>query len=253
MQDPWLDRISEYIDGDMGPADARAFETHLAGCADCRATLETVRGIVAAAAALADHAPVRDLWPGIAAGIAADAVTPAPDAAVAATPAGYGAVRPDAARGSIPLRAVDARRFSFSTRQLAAAALVLMSVSAGAAWLLTGTGSSDAVYQQGTIFQAAGSEPADVRMVGVPEPAAPPQPSATTIDEALAAARASLDPATVEVLERSIESINAAIADAHAALEADPGNPYLQRQLDSTLQRRQDVLRRAHRVQRAGT
>jgi hypothetical protein len=235
MHDPWLDRISEYIDGDLGADDARAFETHLAGCASCRDALDALREIVAAAGTLEDRAPARDLWAGIAAGIAADAVIPAVGAP----------------GNVIPLRSAKARRFSFSMPQLGAAALVLMSISAGAAWLLTGAGSSGgAVYEQGTIFQAAGSPPSEVRLAGT-EPPAPP--TAAAIEDALSAARASLDPATVDVLERSIESINAAIADAHAALEADPGNPYLQRQLDSTLQRRQDVLRRASRVQRAGT
>jgi hypothetical protein len=213
MHDPWVDRISEYIDGDMGADEARAFETHRAGCASCRDTFEMLREIVAAARTLEDRSPARDLWTGIAAGIAADAGSPA------------GGASGDV----IPLRAPHARRFSFSMPQLAAAALVLMSVSAGAAWLVTNAGRiGGAVSEQGTIFQAAGPPPPEVRLAGTAPPM-PPQPTAGAIEDALAAARASLDPATVDVLERSIESINAAIADAHAALEADPGNPYLQR------------------------
>jgi hypothetical protein len=54
------------------------------------------------------------------------------------------------------------------------------------------------------------------------------------------------------VLERSLESIQSAIAAAEAALAADPGNSRLQRQLDSTLQRRQELAARVSRVHRGG-
>jgi hypothetical protein len=236
MHDPWMDRLSEYIDGGLDAGEARALERHVAGCDTCSVTLDELRAVVAAARAAGDQPPAQDLWAGIAAAIDADAAHAGRRVAV------------------LPLRraGAPAPRFSFSAPQLAAAALVLMSLSAGAAWLLGGGAAEGGVYEEGAIFQSAGALPDEVRLVGT-APAAPPEPSAAYIDDALAAARAVLDPATVEVLERSIEAINAAIADSHAALEADPGNPYLQRQLDSTVQRRQEVLRRAGRVQRAGT
>jgi hypothetical protein len=67
------------------------------------------------------------------------------------------------------------------------------------------------------------------------------------LERALEENRGSLDPATVEVIERSIEAIDAAILDARDALASDPGNPHLHRQLDSTMRKKLDVLRRATR------
>src|SRR5260370_8076247 len=63
MNDRWTDRLSEYVDGELGVADARALEAHLASCGDCRATLEALRRVVARARALDDRAPEADLWP----------------------------------------------------------------------------------------------------------------------------------------------------------------------------------------------
>ena len=65
------------------------------------------------------------------------------------------------------------------------------------------------------------------------------------LERALEASRERLDPATVEVVESSLEAINQALADARAALEADPANPHLQRQLESTMQKKLALLRRA--------
>ena len=39
MHDEWNDRLSEYLDGELEPAEQRALEAHLAGCAECRADL----------------------------------------------------------------------------------------------------------------------------------------------------------------------------------------------------------------------
>jgi hypothetical protein len=249
MNDPWMDRLSEYVDGELGADEAQSLERHLCSCAECRDTVSQLRAVVGAAHSLTDREPPRDLWAGIAAGLDA-----APREA-------------DGDAGVVPFRAPapTQRRFSFSEPQLAAAAMILMAVSAGSAWLLTGAGgrggaagTGDVAYEQGAIFHSAGASPEEIRLTaatpgGQPEPAALSSRHAVQVEEVLSAARESLDPATVDVLERSLQSINAALADAHAALEADPGNRYLQRQLDSTLQRRDDVLRRVSRVQRRGT
>ncbi len=46
MNDRWTDRLSEYVDGELGVADAAALEAHLPSCGDCRATLEELRRVV---------------------------------------------------------------------------------------------------------------------------------------------------------------------------------------------------------------
>jgi hypothetical protein len=119
-------------------------------------------------------------------------------------------------------------------------------------WWLSGAGSRPETAV-GAIAHTSDTPPADALLVATAPPSDRYAADTAELEAALAAARDQLDPATVEVIERSLESIDQAIADARAALDADPDNPFLTRQLDNTMQRRLDVLRRAGRVQRAGT
>jgi hypothetical protein len=64
--DPWTDRLSEYLDGELADAERAALETHLARCAACTAVLADLTALVGAARALPDRAPARDLWPELA-------------------------------------------------------------------------------------------------------------------------------------------------------------------------------------------
>jgi anti-sigma factor ChrR (cupin superfamily) len=240
MSDHWTDRLSEYIDGDMAAPEARELEQHLKACDACRVTLHELRTVIAAAAALEDAEPRRDLWAGIASGIgaAAEAHTGTDRATID--------LREYAARRAAP------RRFTFSMPQLAAAAVVLVSLSAGAMWWLGG-GAVQPETAAGVIVQTAAGPSNDVRLVSTTPVASPHDADIARLERTLDEARGQLDPATVEVLERSLESIDQAIGDARAALEADPGNEQIARQLDNTMQKKLDVLRRAQRVQRAGT
>jgi hypothetical protein len=65
VPDPWLERLSEYLDEELAPSERAACEAHLAGCAACRALLEDLRRVQRAARALPTRPPERDLWPGI--------------------------------------------------------------------------------------------------------------------------------------------------------------------------------------------
>ena len=56
-----------------------------------------------------------------------------------------------------------------------------------------------------------------------------------------------LQPATVEVVEQNLEIIDRAIRDLRRALEADPGNPALERRLIDSHRRGLDLLRRLSR------
>jgi len=227
MYDPWLDRLSDYVDGLMDEAEARELRKHLETCDDCRAIEADLRTIVQLAHDAQPIEPARDLWPAILGGISASS-----------------APRDIASARSARV----ARRFSFSMPQLAAAAVLLMAVTGTAVWLIS---SEEDGAVSGTIVQNAAPEPS-YRLVSLEQ-----EPQVTDEIAALQATleenRSVLDPATVEVVERSLESIDRAIADARAALEADPGNPYLHRQLDNTMRKKVDILRMATRVPRAGT
>ncbi|MGH7730863.1 MAG: zf-HC2 domain-containing protein, partial [Candidatus Eiseniibacteriota bacterium] len=63
--DRWSDRLSEYVDGGMKPAERTRLEAHLAGCAACSVALADLREVVARARTLVDVPPAEDLWPAI--------------------------------------------------------------------------------------------------------------------------------------------------------------------------------------------
>ncbi len=171
-------------------------------------------GSSGAPGALDDRLPERDLWPGIAARLAQGAAV-------------------------VPL-APRRRRLAFSIPQLAAAALVLMSVSAGAALLATHAGrtagpaplssSSITLRPIAGLASAKGIESYDVAI--------------RDLERALAARRSTLDTATIRAVQQSLSIIDAAIRQAEAALAQDPNSMYLNSHLEHALGRKLEVLRR---------
>lgn len=226
MPDPWTERLSEYLDEELPAAEFAALEQHLAGCDPCRTVLEELRAVAAIAAGSTASPPTRDLWPDIARRIGVDGA----------------AVVPIAGRRPRP-------RFSFTVPQLAAAAVVLMMLSGGGVWLATtggGPGRGVATAPTGT---EAGNPPAQLAASESPGY----ESAIADLELALADRRDRLDTATVRVLERSLATIDGAIAEARAAVERDPANPYLHRHLDGAMKKKMDILRRAVTVRRAGT
>jgi anti-sigma factor RsiW len=221
MTDAFTDRLSDYVDDDIGAGERAAIEAHVATCADCRDTVEDLRSVVQRAASLEDSAPGRNLWPGIAARLAE-------------------------ARGpgmSLFRRLAFARRFSFTLPQLAAASLAIMLLSGGVVWMAR-SGDPRADFEP---VSAHG----DVRPQ--PAPAMAPADFSDThyneavadLEQALDAGRTHLDPATVRILEENLASIDRAIDQSRRALAADPANVYLNRHLADARQRKLSLLRRA--------
>jgi anti-sigma factor RsiW len=249
--DNWTPRLSEYIDGELSPGEAEALEAHLLECDECGRILQDLRGVVARAANVLDRPPENDLWQGIAARIAPEQ-----------TPA-------------------QKRRFSFSVSQLAAASIVLMMLSAGSMYLiLTRTQSPQIAAEPAAQVPAPATEPVTQVAASAEQPdaQAPTSTAPVTTDKpvarqvhaetpatrnydlaiqdlegALRSGRSRLDTATVRVLESNLRTIDGAIAEARAALGRDPGNPYLNRYLDQTMQKKIQLLRRATRIVRAQT
>lgn len=222
MMDKWTDRLSEYLDGDLGVADTEALEAHLLECVECGRTLEELRAVVVRAQQVIDRPPATDLWAGIAARIA----EAQPDAVV-----------------EQPAR----RRFSFSIPQLAAASIVLMLMSAGTMYLMVGK-QAQPVAQ---VANTPANEPV-VRSVGARAEANYSE-AIDELETALENGRTQLDSSTVRVLETNLRAIDVAIADARQALSRDPDNQYLNRYLDQTIQRKVQLLRRATSILRVQT
>jgi hypothetical protein len=228
------DLLSDYLDDELGPRERSEIDMHLRVCAECSHTLEQLRRVVATAARVraADTPPARDLWTGVRARIAP---------ASASLPS-VGSFEEAAARR----RRRTERHIALSIPQLAAAAVLLMAISAATAWFLKGT-TVQAPTGPGLTPVIAEIEqspaPDTVRRVNFAD--AQYDAAVADLERALNERRNDLNPRTVEILERNLRLIDAAIAQARQALDEDPGNAYLNRHLVESRRRKLELLRRA--------
>ena len=227
MSEHWTERLSEYIDGELASHERDALEAHLGGCDECRTLVADLRAVVTRAAALEPAAPATDLWPAIRDRIG-------------------GAVRVIPLASAAP--AARTRRLSVSIPQLAAAAAIVAFLSGGGVWLALRAEVDEPAFTVADPTAPAGDAGA-VTFAGTREYDA----AIADLESELAEARASLDPATVAVVEHNLDVIDTAIAEARRALADDPANPYLNRHLDKTLMTKIEVLRRVTGIGRGRT
>jgi anti-sigma factor RsiW len=216
MKDQWTDRLSEYLDGELGGGERTALEAHLAGCAACAATLVELRRVVARAQALDDRPPTADLWPAVAEQIGVSS----------------------GAHRVVSLAERRARRgLTLTMPQLAAAAALLLVVGSGGAYL--------ALHRPLAVVPAAA--PSAMTVGWVEQTSANYDAAVAELQGALEQGRRSggLDSATVRVLTRSLATIDSAIVQARRALAADPASAYLNQHLAATMRRKLELLRRA--------
>lgn len=207
--DAYTDRLSDYLDGELGARDRADLEHHLDECDECRAVANQLRAIAARAGTLTDRAPDRDLWPGVAARI--------------------GQKQP--------------RRFSFTLPQLAAAGIALMVLSGGMVWLAR-TGDPRVDFPQvAASLPAPASSASDVAPVLLGDRQF--EGAVEDLERILSEGRRRLDPETVRILEQNLAAIDAAIEQSRLALTQDPANAYLHNHLASARQRKLALLRRA--------
>ena len=210
-----VERLSDYIDGELDTSSLAEVEQHLAGCSSCRTVATELRAVAARAAALVDTPPDQELWSGVAARIGN---------------------RPPIV-ASIKERA--RRRFSFTLPQLAAASVALMMLSGGMVWLArSGDPRADFPVAMGADADLPAIAP--VRLSETPFDGA-----VEDLEEILERGRAQLDSETVRILEQNLKSIDIAIEDCRRALEKDPANGYLNNHLAAARQRKLALLRRA--------
>jgi anti-sigma factor RsiW len=246
MTDKWTDKLSEYLDGELPRAQSEALEAHLLECVDCGNALQQLRAVVFRAGQVIDRPPENDLWAGIAARIA----EPVPS--VAEQPK---------------------KRISFSIPQLAAASIVMLLLGSGTMYLMISRGAAPATVASNqpaprtdapAAVQLAAATPAPsaapittkdlvAHPVAVKSPAEKNYSAAIAELEGALRSDTQLDTATVRVLRNNLRVIDNAIAEARSALGGDPGNPYLNRYLDETMQRKIQLLRRATGIMRAST
>jgi hypothetical protein len=238
VHEEWTDQLSEYLDDELGGAEREAVEQHLRACADCRAVLNDLKRVVAQAQTIPSRPPQADLWAGI-----AGRITEFPASTV------------------VPFASRPGRRVAFTLPQLAAAAVVLVAVSAGVAWQIADR--SARAGNAGTAV-AVSAEPADKARDASAVARTPAADSAAggsivqvgyadaqydaavaDLEKALKEGRGRLDTSTIAIVQRNLEIIDQAIAQAREALVADPANSYLSGHLVEARRRKLDLLRRA--------
>jgi tetratricopeptide (TPR) repeat protein len=214
MTDIWIDRLSEYLDDELTPAERAALEAHLGSCRDCTTALGELRQVIARAATLTPRPPANDLWPGIEPRLER-----------------RGRIAPFAARSQ--------RRFSFTMPQLVAAGLALMVMSGGGVWVLQHGGRATSMPP----VVATNELPPAVVPAALTDPRY--DEAIADLERALEEGRSQLDPETVKILEANLGAIDTAIDESRRALEADPANAYLNSHLADARQRKLALLRRA--------
>ena len=212
MPDLFTDQLSAYLDGELDPIRRRRLELHLGECRECASVLAELRALVAAAPFYQGRQPARDVWPGIRERLGDADVVPIAD------------------RSERPPRS---RRFSWP--QLIAASLTMAVLGAGGAWFAL---RSPAGEDSPTPGRAAATS---IRTVAAAETQY--EAAIAELTRIVEAGRGSLDTATVRVIDQSLRKIDAAIADARAAIQRDSTNVYLNRQVTANMRRKLTLLR----------
>ena len=214
--------LNDYIDGRLDDASVSRISEHLAACMDCRSEHDQLTALLSvAAAANVSVDPADDLWPDVRRSIESRKEVALPFA------------------GGAPRIPATPRKIRVSPILLAAAAVILIVLSSGITTVVLRKSPTTIVRSQ--------DAPADPSVVLPAVFQATEDEYARTFHElriAVDAQRASLSPETVRTVDRSLAVVDSAIAEARAALIADPNNRTLVDLLASSYQRKLDLLRR---------
>jgi hypothetical protein len=207
--------VSDRLDGTLSDPLRAQLDAHLAGCTACREVARDLEQIHAEAASLPTLTPSRDLWAGIEARIEA------------------------------PVVSLESHRRTpiarWSSRQLAAAAAVLMAVTAGGTWLVAGRSA-------GSPTETVATSPVqrtELVSVASEKGMAAYEGEIGALRNIIETRRAELDSATVAVLEKNLKLIDQAIAESKAALAADPASAFLAEQVSRAYDTKLELLRSA--------
>ncbi len=206
--------LDDYADGTLDAARRQHAEAHLRECAACRAEVQALRGLAArVAAAPRSVQPSADHWL---------------------------AIRSRMPAGSSVEGDVSRRGWRVQAWQLAAAVVLMALSSAATVWVMRQASDAKAPPPVASTQQQT---PPQLRLID-----AQYVPVATDLAALLDAHRAELAPSTVTTVERSLRTIDQAIAEARAALARDPNNSDLAHLLSSGYEQKIDLLRRTSQL-----
>ncbi len=212
MNTNWTDRLSEYLDGELGRAASAALESQLANDSELSARLEELRAVKTEAANQAKVSPTSDLWQGIRHRIKAEPSTH------------------------------HRRTIMFSVPQFAAAAGAMLLLGVGLARMGADTRPGTSSNQPMAAMEAS----SDTRFAS--DGAGYPTGYSLFVEDLedrIESGRGVLGEETLRVLEQSLAKIDQAIDQAQSALEVDPNNAYLNQHLASARARKLRILENA--------
>ena len=229
---PTFEMLSDLFDGYLSGTDAALVSEHLSACSSCAATYRTLGNLVTDAGVLTKSVlPPDDLWPDLRKALEERKEVMLPSSRILG----------GAAAGSTRGRPLSVRMIAL----LAVAAVALIVLSSGITAIVLRNGDNKRFAGDATPTRVE-SGPTSPRAL----PAGFRQTENEfnrTIEElqlAVDTQRGQLSPETIRTVDRSLAVVDSAIAEARAALLADPNNQMLVDLLSASYQRKLDLLRR---------
>jgi anti-sigma factor RsiW len=215
-------QLNDFVDGALDATERAATAAHVDTCTVCGGRVAVLRTLQAQLRALPrEIAPPDELLAAIHAGMAAGPAVSSED------------------EGS---RHTSSPRWHARPALLAAAAVVLVAVSSATTALLLRSGASDPP----AVTDATDSAGAPAARLVAAHPIERSYEAAIAeLEREISAPGSALAPETLRVVEHNIRVIDQALAEARAALQADPSNAALADMLRSGYDRKLDVLRSA--------
>ncbi|MCK5652623.1 MAG: zf-HC2 domain-containing protein [Gemmatimonadetes bacterium] len=216
-------RLNDFLEGLLSREDEAEVQEHLAACHECKATMQSLRGLTEELAELPVEAePGRDLWPDIA-------------TRIEFVPQGVSDVE------VVPIEAYlppERRRRSFSLWQVAAASVAMAIISGASVWYILGGGGLES-------GPTVADLPTSVRTVAFDAAVSDYEAAVTDLEALLDVGSEVLEPGTVLVLEENLRIIDTAIDESRRALADDPASELLGRILTSNMRWKLALLRQA--------
>lgn len=206
-------QLNDYVDGVLDERAYAAAEEHVRECSACAAEVASLRALLETARVLPlSLEPPAHLW--------------------------------SAVRRETIARRFHRRHVLWELRvPLAAAALALITTASGLTWWLGRAGNGSSALGASAVQAAL-----PTGTLGLARAEAGYLDAARTLLLVLEERRDRLDPAIVETVEENLRVMNTAIANAKAALEADPLNQDVAAILNATYQSKVQMLQRALRL-----
>jgi anti-sigma factor RsiW len=212
MHDEWTDRLSDYLDGELGEAERARLEEHLEGCAGCRTALAQLRGVTSWAESYQGRPPRVDVWPRV-------------ESVIRERTGAHRVVR---------------RRRVFRLPYAAAAGFLLAAVAGGSWWLGRTTAPEMASAPVAASFEPGAGRASETAILAAERYGA----AIAQLEQVLLQER-ELDSVTVRVLQEKLLVIDRAITEAREALARDPNSAYLADHYTGMMKTKLTLLRNA--------